>query len=69
MKNLGAEIYNLNTKNGTTPITKEVATLMTVDELEEVLLHTYDANMDFVTDVVALETVMNCCQVLAKKTD
>lgn len=63
----GEELYLLNTRNGQQAISTELASMMTATELEAVLRYSYEADIDFEADVVATESIHNCCIALAEK--
>lgn len=64
---LGEELYLLNTRNGQQVISVELASMMTVAELKAVLLYSYERDIDFEADIVATESIRNCCMALAEK--
>ena len=64
---LGEELYIFNTGNGQQAISIEVATMMTITELEAILHYSCVKDIDFEADVVALDSIRNCCIALAEK--
>lgn len=63
----GAVLYDELTEERTKAISKAQAEALTDDELRLICLYTQIENIDFVNDIMATDSVMNCCAVLADR--
>lgn len=63
----GAVLYEELTEERTKAISKEQAEALTDDLLRLICLYTQIENIDFENDIIATDSIMNCCAVLADR--
>lgn len=63
----GAVLYEELTEERTKAISKEQAEALTDDLLQLICLYTQIENIDFENDIIATDSIMNCCAVLADR--
>lgn len=63
----GAVLYEELTEERTKSISKEQAEALTDDVLQLICLYTQIENIDFVNDIIATDSIMNCYAVLADR--
>lgn len=63
----GAVLYEELTEERTKPISKEQAETLTDEQIELIFLYTQIENIDFVNDIIACDSVLNCSSVLVDR--